>query len=64
MREGPFEYFDAVWYKTSRTLGTSSWIDAYDDYNEDEYSDEDDEYYADDHEEGYDSREPYDEDNE
>ena len=34
VREGPFEYFDAVWYKTSRTLGTSSWIDAYDDYNE------------------------------
>ena len=34
VREGPSEYFDAVWYKTSRTLGTSSWIDAYDDYNE------------------------------
>lgn len=34
VREGPFEYFDAVWYKASRTLGTSSWVDAYDDYNE------------------------------
>ena len=29
-----------------------------------DYHDEDDEYYADDHEEGYDSREPYDEDDE
>lgn len=34
VREGPFEYFDAVWYKTPRTLGTSCWVDAYDDYNE------------------------------
>ena len=34
VREGPFEYFDAVWYKTPRTLGTSSWVDAFDDYNE------------------------------
>jgi len=34
VREGPFEYFDAVWYKTPRTLGTSCWIDAFDDYNE------------------------------
>ena len=34
VREGPFEYFDAVWYKTPRTLGTSCWTDAYDDYNE------------------------------
>ena len=33
VREGPFEYFDAVWYKTPRTLGTSCWVDAYDDYN-------------------------------
>ncbi len=29
VREGPFEYFDAVWYKTPRTLGTSCWVDAY-----------------------------------
>ena len=34
VREGPFEYFDAVWYKTPRTLGTACWVDAYDDYNE------------------------------
>jgi len=34
VREGPFEYFDAVWYKTPRTRGTSCWVDAYDDYNE------------------------------
>lgn len=32
--EGPFEYFEAAWYKTPRALGTSCWIDAYDDYNE------------------------------
>lgn len=29
VREGPFEYFDAVWYKTPRILGTSCWVDAY-----------------------------------
>lgn len=34
VREGPFEYFDAVWYKTPRKLGTSCWVDAFDDYNE------------------------------
>ena len=34
VREEPFEYFEAVWYKTPRTLGTSCWIDAYDDFNE------------------------------
>ena len=34
VREGPFEYFDAVWYKTPRKLGTACWVDAYDDYNE------------------------------
>ena len=34
VREGPFEYFDAIWYKTPRTLGTNCWIDAFDDYNE------------------------------
>lgn len=34
VREGPFEYFEAVWYKTPRSLGTSCWVDAYDDYNE------------------------------
>ena len=34
VREGPFEYFDAVWYKTPRALGKACWVDAYDDYNE------------------------------
>ena len=34
VREGPFEYFDAVWYKASRTQGVPVWIDAFDDYNE------------------------------
>ena len=34
VREGPFEYFEAVWYKTPRSLGTSCWTDAFDDYNE------------------------------
>lgn len=34
VREGPFEYFEAVWYKTPRSLGTSCWVDAFDDYNE------------------------------
>lgn len=34
VREGPFEYFDAVWYKTPRKLGTPCWVDAFDDYNE------------------------------
>jgi len=34
VREGPFEYFEKVWYKTPRTLGTPYWVDAFDDYNE------------------------------
>ena len=34
VREGPFEYFEAPWYKTPRTLGTSCWVEAFDDYNE------------------------------
>jgi len=34
VREGPFEYFDKIWYKTPRTQGTSCWVDAFDDYNE------------------------------
>ena len=34
VREGPFEYFDAIWYKTPRSLGTACWTDAFDDYNE------------------------------
>ena len=34
VREGPFEYFEAVWYKTPRQLGKACWVDAFDDYNE------------------------------
>ncbi len=34
VREGPFEYFEKIWYKTPRTLGTPYWVDAFDDYNE------------------------------
>ena len=34
VREGPFEYFDAIWYKTPRTLGMPCWVDGFDDYNE------------------------------
>jgi len=34
VREGPFEYFDAVWYASSRNLGRPCWTGAFDDYNE------------------------------
>ena len=34
VREGPFEYFEAIWYKTPRTLGKDCWVEAFDDYNE------------------------------
>lgn len=34
VREGPFEYFEKVWYKTPKTLGTPCWVGGYDDYNE------------------------------
>ena len=34
VREGPFEYFEKVWYKTPITLGAPCWVDCYDDYNE------------------------------
>jgi len=34
VREGPFEYFEAPWYKTPHTLGKACWVDAFDDYNE------------------------------
>ena len=29
VREGPFEYFDAIWYKTPRTLGMPCWVDGF-----------------------------------
>lgn len=34
VREGPFEYFEKIWYKTPRTLGVPCWVDCFDDYNE------------------------------
>lgn len=34
VREGPFEYFEAVWYSSPRTLGAPCWVDGFDDYNE------------------------------
>ncbi len=34
VREGPFEYFEKVWYKSPRTMGAPCWVDGYDDYNE------------------------------
>ena len=34
VREGEYEYFDKVWYKTPRKLGHASWVDPFDDYNE------------------------------
>ncbi len=34
VREGPFEYFEKVWYKSPRTKGAPCWVDGYDDYNE------------------------------
>ncbi len=34
VREGPFEYFEKIWYKSPHDLGAPCWVDAYDDYNE------------------------------
>ena len=34
VREGPFEYFEKVWYSSPRNQGSPCWVDAYDDYNE------------------------------
>ncbi len=34
VREGPFEYFEKIWYKSPRLMGAPCWVDAYDDYNE------------------------------
>ena len=33
VREGEYEYFDKVWYKTPRALGKACWVDPFDDYN-------------------------------
>ena len=32
-REGAYEYFDAVWYKTPKMLGKACWVDPFNDYN-------------------------------
>lgn len=34
VREGAYEYFDKVWYKTPRELGKACWVDPFDDFNE------------------------------
>lgn len=34
MREGEYEYFEKVWYKTPRELGRPCWVDPFDDFNE------------------------------
>lgn len=34
VREEPYDYYDKVWYKTSKTLGKACWVDPFDDYNE------------------------------
>lgn len=33
VREGPYEYYEKVWYKMPSTLGRGCWTDPYDDYN-------------------------------
>ena len=34
VREGEYEYFDKVWYKTPKELGKATWVDPFDDFNE------------------------------
>ena len=34
VREGEYEYFDKVWYKTPRELGKACWVEPFDDFNE------------------------------
>ena len=34
VREGKYEYFEKVWYKTPKELGRPCWVDPFDDYNE------------------------------
>ena len=33
VREGEYEYFEKVWYKTPKELGKPCWVDPFDDYN-------------------------------
>lgn len=41
VREGKYEYFDKVWYKSPRQAGKAVWVDPFDDYNEGTLSSED-----------------------
>lgn len=34
VREGEYEYFEKVWYKTPKELNKPCWVDPFDDYNE------------------------------
>lgn len=34
VREGEYEYFEKVWYKTPKELGKACWVDPFDDFNE------------------------------
>ena len=34
VREGEYEYFDKVWYKTPREKGKPCWVEPFDDFNE------------------------------
>ena len=34
VREGEYEYYDKVWYKSCREAGHPVWVDPYDDFNE------------------------------
>ena len=33
IREGEYEYYDKIWYKTARDKGEPVWVDPFDDYN-------------------------------
>lgn len=33
VREGEYDYYNKVWYKTPRTLGKPCWVDPFNDYN-------------------------------
>ena len=34
VREGEYDYYEKVWYKTPKMLGRACWVDPFDDYNE------------------------------
>lgn len=34
VREGEYDYFEKIWYKTPRNLGKPCWVEPFDDYNE------------------------------